>query len=155
METLAGFFGKYWQFVKQAVLVGVSVFSTYMCVKVSYALGDYVKGKIVPKYISDDDQVAQLVSEANACFDKGCNNCKLCKNAAMNQLNVKWNSSCLCYVKRMEKGKDMINKYAISLYGDQRVSNNHELSVSDMAEIIIQVADSDCTTCVCFDDPEL
>nr|QJI52107.1 MAG: nonstructural polyprotein [Dicistroviridae sp.] len=155
METLAGFFGKYWQFVKQAVLVGVSVFSTYMCVKVSYALGDYVKGKIVPKYISDDDQVAQLVSEANACFDKGCNNCKLCKNAAMNQLNVKWNSSCLCYVKRMEKGKDMINKYAISLYGDQRVSNNHELSVSDMAEIINQVADCDCNTCDCCNDPEL
>ena len=79
METLAGFFGKYWQFVKQAVLVGVSVFSTYMCVKVSYALGDYVKGKIVPKYISDDDQVAQLESEANACFYKGRNHCKLCK----------------------------------------------------------------------------
>lgn len=155
METLSGFFGKYWQFVKQAVLVGVSVFSTYMCVRVSFALGDYVKGKIVPKYISDDDQVAQLVSEANACFDKGCQNCKLCKNAVMNQLNVKWNSACLCYVKRMEKGKDMINKYAISLYGDQRVSNNHDLSVSDMAEIINQVADCDCATCDCCNDPEL
>nr|ASM93575.1 polyprotein [Aphid lethal paralysis virus] len=155
METLAGFFGKYWQFVKQAVLVGVSVFSTYMCVKASFALGDYVKGKIVPKYISDDDQVAQLVSEANACLDKGCNNCKLCKNAAMKQCNVKWNSACLCYVKRMEKGKDMINKYAISLYGNQRVSNNHEISVSDMAEIINQVADCDCNTCDCCNDPEL
>ena len=155
METLAGFFGKYWQFVKQAVLVGVSVFSTYMCVKVSFALGDYVKGKIVPKYISDDDHLALLVSEANSCFDKGCNDCKLCKNAALNQLNVKWNSSCLCYVKRMEKGKDMINKYAISLYGDQRVSNNHELSAADMADIITQVADCDCNTCDCCNDPEL
>jgi hypothetical protein len=155
METLSGFFGKYWQFVKQAVLVGLSVFSTYMCVKASFALGDYVKGKIMPKYISDDDEMAQLVSEANACFEKGCQNCRLCKNAAMTQLNVKWNSACLCYVKRMEKGKDMINKYAISLYGNQRVSNNHDLSVADMADIINQVADCDCSTCDCCNDPEL
>lgn len=155
-QTLTAFFGQYWDIFKTALVAGISMFCGYLAYKTTTTITSYVKNKIqTPKYISESYDLAELVKEANACLENSCKDCKYCANSVLTDLNVTWNSSCACYVRRMEQGKIAMRHYAISLYGEQRVSPDHDLTKVDAIDIINQLCDCDCATCDCCNDDEL
>lgn len=155
-QTLCSYFGQYWNTFKLALNVGISLFVGYITFKSVNVIKETISNKIfTPKYITENDNLSELVKEANACLENSCKDCKYCKNSVPTQLNVVWNSSCACYVRRMEKGKQAIRNFAISLYGDQRVSPDHELTTIDAMDIMDQLINCDCTTCDCCNDDDL
>nr|ULF99847.1 MAG: hypothetical protein 1 [Cripavirus sp.] len=149
--TLSDYFGKYWKFVKIAIVSGILILSSRFT---SYVVNK-IESITIPKYISESEEIAKLVKEANTCLENDCKNCSTCKNSVHTFLNVKWNSKCVCYVRRMEKSKDTLRNYSISMYGNQRVSPDHNLSIPDMLDIVEQICNCDCATCDCCNDEYL
>nr|ULF99837.1 MAG: hypothetical protein 1 [Cripavirus sp.] len=150
-STLSDYFGQYWNFVKKAIIVGIILLCT--CFK------DCLINKITviptPTYISESEELSKLVKEANTCLENDCRDCRTCKNSVRTHLNVKWNSTCACYVRRMEKSNDALRNYCISMYGNQRVSPDHNLTTPDILEIVEQICNCDCSTCDCCNDEYL
>lgn len=155
-QTISNFFGRYWDIFKTAIIAGISMFCGYLTFKAVSVSAEYIKSKIqTPKYVSESDALAIIVKEANSCLENDCKDCKFCANSVSTALNVVWNSSCACYVRRMEQGRENIRTFAISLYGEQRVSPNSDLTKVDAIDIVSQLINCDCSTCDCCNDEDL
>jgi hypothetical protein len=146
-DTLVSTLGAGWKYFKIALLAGIFILTT-MFVK-------SVERKYLPKFISEDEKLSVLVKEANTCLDNDCRNCKTCSNSVSTPLNAKWNSNCACYIRRMEVSRDNIRQYCISMYGNQRVSPDHEMTLTDMYDVIEQICNCDCSVCHYCNDEEL
>lgn len=146
-DTLVSTLGAGWKYFKIALLAGIFILTT-MFVR-------SVERKCLPKFISEDEKLSVLVKEANTCLDNDCRNCKTCSNSVSTPLNAKWNSNCACYIRRMEISRDNIRQYCVSMYGNQRVSPDHEMTLTDMYDVIEQICNCDCSVCPYCNDEEL
>lgn len=146
-EAISSKLGAGWKYFKIAFLAGIFVLTT-MFVR-------SVEKKYIPKFISEDEKLSQLVKEANTCLDNDCRNCKTCSNSVSTPANAIWNSNCACYVRRMESSRENIRQYCISMYGNQRVSPDHDMTLTDMYDVIEQICNCDCNVCPYCNDEEL